>query len=258
MPPKFPKPPRYQDTYIPEGYFYTGGGGPTQGHNYGSYGGGGYGISPAEIAAMHDAAGQSEGAFQQGQGRLAPGQFANSQLGLIAGGRYANSYGFKPEVLQAMKLRAQQVNAGAMGNAMESAKYTANANGGLDSAGMSDLESRIRMGGASDLNNAWLDIDTQDAAMGLDREKSSAAILAEILGLESSQNMASAQGYFDRQYPILPGSDGGPGGSQFSMLDEHGRPTGFNPDGSTWNDAQWAEARRQQEIFAQQFPALYG
>ena len=191
------------------------------------WGGTSYGLSPGELAAMQHASQQAEQAFQQGQGRLAPGQFANSQLGLLAGSRYATPYGFDQATKQGMYNRAQQVIKGQQAGALQKARFAAQSNGALDSAGMADLDSRLSAGAASDIVNADLGIDTQDQQMALQREQSSAQILAQLLNLEAGSNSQSAQGYFQRQFPVIPGS--GEDGGDFG---ETGQYSFLNPDGS--------------------------
>jgi hypothetical protein len=174
---------------------------PPGGYGFGGGGGGG-GMPPEALDSL-----------ERARERLAAGQFANSQLGRTLMGRVSNSYGYSPELLKRLEVEAGDRQAGRLLNSRENATNFANSRGGLNSAGLADLHGRLESESAAGLTRELNELHATDQQMGMQRELTSAEILARLFGLEQGQNMAAADLESGIQWPTGGSGGGGAGGS---------------------------------------------
>lgn len=236
----------------PEGTYYTGGNPWYTGYSGNKGGGSSYSYSgtssptmtPEDRAAIQWAFEQSSKSFDQGQQRLTGGQFMGGTLGQGAQQRYLNPTGMDPAVLERMKSELAAMYSGARKDQLANAQARASSSGFGDSQGAQNLMQQIEAQNAQDLVGAITNVLFQNEQYKLQQSGQAVPLLTNAQGLEALMNQLSSAGYFNREFPIVPGMGEDMGGTGYKYLNERGeiipRPG--------WSQSDWeaamAERRR--------------
>ena len=206
------------------------------------------GMSQQDLAALQWAFDQASQAFEQGQGRLREGQFLGGTLGQGAQQRFLSPTGMDPAVLEALKAELAQTFAGSRQDQLAQAEARGTAAGFGGSAGLQRQLSDIEAQSTQDLVSQLANLAYQNEQFKLAQSGQAAPLAGQLAALEAALAQASAQGYFQRQFPAVPGLDGEGGGAGFQYLNERGE---IMPR-QGWTQADWEAALAERERFLRQ------
>lgn len=189
--------------------------------------GGGMPIGSPGWLAVTGAAGQADQSFQQGLGRLAPGQYTGGQFGQFLQGQFGGGLGMDPRALEAQRRMAAEMEAGSRQNALTRMGQQAAASGFGDSVGLMDAQGRLRTQSAANLQNTYDQLFIQQQLMQQQQKQAAAQLYSQLMGLEAGQQGMAAQLLANRQFPAIPGY--GPQGAQTTT-----QPSGGGSAGGSW------------------------
>lgn len=199
-------------------------------------------MTPEDRAAIEWAFQQSSEMFGKGQDRLAGGQFSGSALGRGAQDRYLNPTGMDPATLERMKSELAAMYSGARKDQLANAQGRASASGSGDSMGAQRLMQQIEAKNAQDLVSAITRVLFQNEDYKLQQAGQAAQLAAELAQLEAAMNQSAAQGYFNREFPIVDFGQEGAGGG-YKYLNERGE---IIPR-QNWTQWDWEQAMRERQ-----------
>lgn len=178
--------------------------------------GGGMPIGSPGWQAVTGAAGQADQSFQQGLGRLAPGQYTGGQFGSFLQNQFGGGLGMDPRALEQQRRMAAEMEAGSRENALLRMGQQAAASGFGNSMGLVDAQARLRSGSAANLQNTYDQLFIQQELMKQQQKQAAAQMYAQLMGLEAGQQGQAAQMLAGRQFPAIPGMQypGQQGGGQ--------------------------------------------
>lgn len=216
-----------------------GGSNPNFQGSFAKLGGGMPSMTPEDKAAIQWAFDQSSKMFDQGQGRLGSGQFMGGALAQGAQQNYLNPTGMDPATLERVKSELASMFSGAKKDQLANAGARANASGFGDSGGAQRLMQQIEAENAAGLVSAITGVLMNNEQYKLQQSGQAVPLLTNAQGLEAMMNQLAAQGYFGREFPIVPGMGEGMGGSGYKYIDPKTGGVTYQPPGG-WSPAEYA------------------
>lgn len=228
-------PPETQQGYAPgltPGGFSTGYPGASPGG--GSLTGGMGGQPQFPWQAYQGAWDQAQQAAGRGGQALMGGLSVSSPFGVNIGNMFANPQGFSPEEMRIQQQRLAQTEAGSRENALMRMQQRMAASGfGNDSASGQFAQGQLRAQSANNLSNQQNDLYLQNEAAKRQQQQSFAQIMANLYGIDAGLRGQYAGHEYGRQFPIMPGQQGGMGGMQGG-----GQQTGWGAQQGPWYNQQ--------------------
>jgi hypothetical protein len=189
--------------------------------------------------ALQWAFNQQQQAAQQGQDRLSPGQFTGGQFGGVLQQMLTNPQGMSPAVLEQLQSRIAAMGAGGVKDAQRQFAEQAQAGGMGDSVAAARGSADIAARGGQDVMGQILDLLVANEQMRMQQQQAAIPAMGQLSSLEAMMNQLAAQGYFQRQFPAIPGISGAEQGQQWQFIDpQTGGVKGTPPGG--WNEQNFA------------------